>query len=566
MELGQRIAHRMRELGLTQVELARKSGLTQQVISQYIRGRSKPGYNAIAALIRALEVNSTWFFEETETEDAESDEPPSAKGNRRYVPSLVDSDEVTFPISGIGRIVRGTKLTIGHWLPMEHLPPPTQAGSAGIIGGFYSLVFNQLAECLPHGKSRGILAVDWKPIGDSWIFQLRGGVRFHDGRPLTAIDVIWSYEQYLEQNPQKDQIESIEMLDRNFVSINFKSPCRLEDIPMPFILPEGTQFPLTEWIGTGAFKVNALNPSSWELSRNPFYFFQQAYFRELQIRQFDNPATLEQAVDSDEVHFAIGIYHPSETYVAKTEPADVRYHLHFMLDRPLASNPIFRQAVALALDRGHLAEAAGLTEAMYSTGPFDYTLDDRSHTPSLPQKEVAELLLKQISELQGSTVRLRHYQTTPQERKLVDAIIAQLSELGVSAELGEPADAVLTLRQADLLESEYAVWTDTPYNVNNYSNSQVEALVQKLRNTAVTPAQLIELRRLIQKDLPDIPLFYSEIPVTYLKRLCALEERPISLNSLNEVHTWYLDQEVEESEHREVDEVEPPEQKSVEAV
>ena len=56
MELGQRIYNRMRNLGLTQVELAKKTGLTQQVISQYIRDRSRPGYKAILGLMRGLEV------------------------------------------------------------------------------------------------------------------------------------------------------------------------------------------------------------------------------------------------------------------------------------------------------------------------------------------------------------------------------------------------------------------------------------------------------------------------------------------------------------------------------
>ena len=74
MELGKRIDRRMKELGLTQVKLAQKSGLTQQAISQYIRGKSKPGYDAIAALLKALEVNSAWFFEERELEELSPDE------------------------------------------------------------------------------------------------------------------------------------------------------------------------------------------------------------------------------------------------------------------------------------------------------------------------------------------------------------------------------------------------------------------------------------------------------------------------------------------------------------
>jgi transcriptional regulator with XRE-family HTH domain len=76
MELGKRIDHRLKALRLTQVELAQKSGLTQQVISQYIRGKSKPGYDAIVGLLKALEVNSAWFFEESEPAELSSRNAP----------------------------------------------------------------------------------------------------------------------------------------------------------------------------------------------------------------------------------------------------------------------------------------------------------------------------------------------------------------------------------------------------------------------------------------------------------------------------------------------------------
>ena len=63
MQLGKRIAGRMKVLGLTQRGLAQRSGLTQQAISKYIRGKAKPGYDATVVLSKALGVNVAWFFE-----------------------------------------------------------------------------------------------------------------------------------------------------------------------------------------------------------------------------------------------------------------------------------------------------------------------------------------------------------------------------------------------------------------------------------------------------------------------------------------------------------------------
>jgi ABC-type oligopeptide transport system substrate-binding subunit len=86
--------------------------------------------------------------------------------------------------------------------------------------------------------------------------------------------------------------------------------------------------------------------------------------------------------------------------------------------------------------------------------------------------------------------------------------------------------------------------TGSPYNLNGYSNPAVDALIQQLQDTGVTSQQLLELRQLIQRDLPDIPLFYHETPITYIRQLRALEDREISLSTFSSVHAWYLDESI----------------------
>src|SRR5262245_55750524 len=51
------------------------------------------------------------------------------------------------------------------------------------------------------------LATSWKPNGDAtaWTFQLRRGVRFHNGKPMTADDVVASFKQYTG-NPQSQAL------------------------------------------------------------------------------------------------------------------------------------------------------------------------------------------------------------------------------------------------------------------------------------------------------------------------------------------------------------------------
>jgi transcriptional regulator with XRE-family HTH domain len=57
-ELGLQIARLRKQKGYTQVELAKKMGITQVLISAYERGRIKPGYEIISSFAQALEVTT----------------------------------------------------------------------------------------------------------------------------------------------------------------------------------------------------------------------------------------------------------------------------------------------------------------------------------------------------------------------------------------------------------------------------------------------------------------------------------------------------------------------------
>ena len=126
VNLGYRIYVRMKELRLTQAQLAERSGLSQQIISSYINNKFKPGYDAILALSKALEISPLWFFEE------------------EGVPT---GDVIVF-----GKAQRGGTLTIGHFLPMDNLPSPVSLNrKIGIAVNFYRFMFDTLVNIFAFG-------------------------------------------------------------------------------------------------------------------------------------------------------------------------------------------------------------------------------------------------------------------------------------------------------------------------------------------------------------------------------------------------------------------------------
>jgi ABC-type transport system substrate-binding protein/DNA-binding XRE family transcriptional regulator len=530
MTLGQRIEARMKRMGMSQLRLAQKAGLTQQAISSMIHGKSKPSYDTMATLIKALDVTPTWFFEEEDEEESvplQKEKGQAADERRRFS---------SRPERGRGR-PRKTTFVIGHYLPMQRLQSPFRPNS--VHCKFYELMFNSLIET-QDGRPRGGLATDWKNLGDSWLFQLRDGVRFQNRKPIKTEDVRWSYEQYLLQNPDQEWLAGVEVIDESLVTLHVKAPCRIDGLRGVYIQPAGAGD--SEFIGTGPFQAVELKPGFWRLKKNPHYFRSSPFFDEVQIREYPNPPALEKALLSGEVHLALGVYVPGENFVAHTECAVQRYHLHFMFNQPLMQNRLLRKAITVALDRKELAKAAGLREPRYSTAPFDYIFGDYQTTPPTPDVQTAQEILRVLPDLKGEVLRVNCYALFPHDQPMTEAIVSQLNRVGFRAEIGEDPHLVLATRNVDLLQHELWIWeTDSAWNFSGYSAPEVDRLIQQHRQTSLTPDQIRELRALIQRDSPDVPLFYNERALTYVKRLRALENRAPSITQLNEIHTWYFD-------------------------
>ena len=117
------------------------------------------------------------------------------------------------------------------------------------------------------------LAESWEaPDETTWIFNLRQGVKFHNGDEVTAEDVVYSMEQQADP-PEPGQtkafypaIESIEAVDKYTVKFNMSGPDPTVEGYLAWgrysaIIPKDAYDKwnlVTEGIGTGPFKLDRI--------------------------------------------------------------------------------------------------------------------------------------------------------------------------------------------------------------------------------------------------------------------------------------------------------------------
>jgi peptide/nickel transport system substrate-binding protein len=128
------------------------------------------------------------------------------------------------------------------------------------------------------------LAESWEAFDGAtrWVFKLRQGVEFHNGKTLTAADVIYTVNRHRGEDskspakPFVDPITDIRAQDDHTIEITLSSgdanlPISLALFQMP-IVPEGFE-DFTGFIGTGGYILQEWEPGvRWIATRNPNYW------------------------------------------------------------------------------------------------------------------------------------------------------------------------------------------------------------------------------------------------------------------------------------------------------
>ncbi|MDQ3979200.1 MAG: ABC transporter substrate-binding protein [Actinomycetota bacterium] len=207
------------------------------------------------------------------------------------------------------------------------------------------------------------LAERWELVEPTrWRFHLRQGVRFHDGRPFTADDVVWSWtgREFLP-TAVSNTLSTVTKVDDHTVDFvvstpNLRLPEQLVHPEGP-IVPRGGHNDSAPPIGTGPFRVVDYRPRQRAvLERFDGYWGEKPRVRRLTFLFLPEPEERIEALEDGTVDLV--------TNVPADLAARIEAHPSFRLIRaPLGATQSLsfnanalpelavRQAVALALDR-----------------------------------------------------------------------------------------------------------------------------------------------------------------------------------------------------------------------
>src|SRR5689334_3378916 len=160
--------------------------------------------------------------------------------------------------------------------PSDSLDPTTYADSIPISYGWQ--ICNGLTEVDEKGNIQGELAESFepKPGATSWVFNIRKGVTFSNGKTLDADDVIYSINLHRGETKSgaKDLVSSItdiKKLGPNQVEFTLKSgdadfPYAFADYHLLIVPNEFKDF--STLIGTGAFALESFQPGVRVITKN----------------------------------------------------------------------------------------------------------------------------------------------------------------------------------------------------------------------------------------------------------------------------------------------------------
>jgi peptide/nickel transport system substrate-binding protein len=275
----------------------------------------------------------------------------------------------------------GATIKAGIIVPAAAINPLTVADQGGLDmlaqTGEYLCLSTQTLTLQP------VLAESWSAnsTADVWTFKIRQGVKFHNGSPLTADDVVYTYQ--LQTNPKNASNalsafggalvpDGVKKVDDFTVAFHLEAPngnfpyLTSSDNYNMIILPTG--YDPSSWqstfIGTGPFVLKSYTPKvGASFTRNEQYWGTKALPAETEFTFYSTQTPLVLGLTGGTIdvvgQFSVtgGEQLLSGGYTVSKLKSSAHRELSMRCDQAPFTDPRVRQAIALTLDRAAIVKA-----------------------------------------------------------------------------------------------------------------------------------------------------------------------------------------------------------------
>jgi peptide/nickel transport system substrate-binding protein len=436
-------------------------------------------------------------------------------------------------------------ITLGIALEPPNLDPSATSAEA-TQDVVYANVYEGLTRIGEDGTVQPALATHWDVSADGlhYRFHLRSGVRFHDGSPFSALDVVFSLDRARRSgstNPLHDllaPIHSISAVDASTIDIDLSRPCAslltiLGWGNLVVMSPASASTAAIKPVGTGPFRfLTWRKGDAIVLGRNADYWGPAARLEQVTFRVIADPSAALAALQAGDVDGFSNFPAPEAIDALSKNPrltvaigsTEGETLLAINNARPPFNDVRVRRALAMAVDR-HAVIAGAMNDFGTPIGSHfaPHNPDYVDLTGRYPHDiAAARALLAEAGVAEGQTFTLRLPPPT-YARRSGEIIAAQLKAIGLSirienVEWAQWLDQVFTRHDYDLTIVSHTEPMDFDiYSRKNYyfgyHEPAYDALVQQLESTSDTKrrhALLVAIQRKIADDCVNVFLF--ELP------------------------------------------------------
>ena len=429
-----------------------------------------------------------------------------------------------------GQAQRGGTLRVGLDVDADTLDPRLTKNTSGYR--IKELAFNGLVAINPDYSPVADLAEKWdNPDDKTWVFHLRQGVKFHDGSPLTANDVKYTYESVIDpslNSPLRSfylSVDKVDATDPNTVTFTLK------DTFAPFlsymdlgIVPQasGTKPDFgTRPVGTGPFKVDTWNTGdSIDLSAFDGFYAGRANLDRVRVKVVPDNSARVVALESGDVDFVQSPLSPQdvsrEQSAAKLKvdrtPAAGYTYVNLNTADPILSDKMVRQALSHLVNKQQIIDTIYKGIGQPANGPivpgmWAYSADVPSYDYS-PDK--ARQLLDDAGWKAGAdgirtkdgqklSLVVRTHSEDPDRKQLIQVLQSEFQNVGIDAstntvefpaffqDVQDGKYQVGVIGWLNLSDPDRATFrqftTDGSANYGKYRNDQVDSLLKQARMT-----------------------------------------------------------------------------------